>query len=1324
MPPNPNDSAKVAVLRARQLLKDKRYSDALQVVTDELARGNDHPELRLVAAHSLLAQGRHEGAKKEAQQVVRLDPGQAEAFRILADVACARGEIASACEHLERVVELQPDDARSRSLLDTLSRPSALPPPSNEDTVPIPAAMQIKVRAASLDRFILGEESAVARIDEDDDLLGDVGSLPEFQISDSMMEELPAVPREDDDLIAEVSDSMMEELPSEPEDLGTEELSDSMIEVVSANREPAPGLSTLHDPPKDKAAGWRPQSDAGAGVGQKYQGTLRLPALDDLPGEEDAPTMPLLRPSAPKEPQLKLDPLAKKPVSHEPVSEATRPVPRSGEVLTTGGGGGGGFGNLPGLGVTGPPVSGRLDDDDDDDFEDFDVEPASRPLGRPEPQPIPQSAPDPRAQKLDAASLQVDENADDEVDFGDSGEVDFGPASSEVDFGPASSEVDFGPASDPSIRIHHGGGGGGGGGGAQSDDPLMAMMTGGGGMADDSMPAINAERKTRKARKASPAPEPWDEGGAPEDFAAGPGAEMDPYEAEMAAAGIGSAKRKKKGRGKFWVVFLLLLLGGGGGAGYFLYQRHKYIQGQWSELRSAIHMSTPVGFKKAKAAAKKILEKKSGDPSARAALAVCAAATSIEFGEDRIADAKKLIDATKGKESEWRKAARGYLMLMESPHKAAGYFRAAGETFPKSAILKYLHGRALALAGEIPEAGKAYQGALKLAPGYIGARIQLAVLLGTQDSGYERGAAALTEILGKHPKNIQALIERARLGARHGKDLRRARDDAEKVANQLAEKAGRGQIGWAQLVLSQVARRLGDVGRMSGALDAAIKAPPCCDAEYRYELAHELMVLFRRHEALAQMRAALSLNGERPSYLQRMARLLLDMGKAAAAEKYINKAPARAPETKLLAGRLALARNKLKEASAKLEEAARDSAKLKAEATIYLAYVEARRRNYAAAIKRVNTLFAKQAKNYKLPQALGQIYYWSGDYKKAETALRTAWKLNGLDPQTPTLLGWVSLQEHNMLSAQKRFRTALKRRADFAPAHIGLARLRIATGRIDEARKQLSSLQTADKDRADYLATLAKVDLASGQLSEAEQNITRAEGAGAPASELAFLKGELLLKKGDPKQAVAFLKKAKKSLPKDADLLVLLGKAQFAARRTDDAYDTFQAAIKQDPGHPEGLLELGLIAVKDSELNLAVRRCKEALAKIKERQLPDSMRARAFTALGRAYLKKKDTGRAIANFQDAIKLDPQAAQPNYHMGRTYDRLDRPETSAKFYETALQLDPKLVMAHLRAGKAYLKAKNKAKAAEHLAAAIKAAPGSRAAREAQGLIRQAQ
>ena len=62
--------SKVAVFRARQLLKEKRYADALQVCTDELARGTDDLQLRLIAAHSLLAQGRHEGAKKEAQLVV------------------------------------------------------------------------------------------------------------------------------------------------------------------------------------------------------------------------------------------------------------------------------------------------------------------------------------------------------------------------------------------------------------------------------------------------------------------------------------------------------------------------------------------------------------------------------------------------------------------------------------------------------------------------------------------------------------------------------------------------------------------------------------------------------------------------------------------------------------------------------------------------------------------------------------------------------------------------------------------------------------------------------------------------------------------------------------------------------------------------------------------------------------------------------------------------------------------------------------------------------------------------------------------------------
>jgi len=40
-----SDRARVTEMRARQLLREKRYADALQVCTDELARGTDDPQL-------------------------------------------------------------------------------------------------------------------------------------------------------------------------------------------------------------------------------------------------------------------------------------------------------------------------------------------------------------------------------------------------------------------------------------------------------------------------------------------------------------------------------------------------------------------------------------------------------------------------------------------------------------------------------------------------------------------------------------------------------------------------------------------------------------------------------------------------------------------------------------------------------------------------------------------------------------------------------------------------------------------------------------------------------------------------------------------------------------------------------------------------------------------------------------------------------------------------------------------------------------------------------------------------------------------------------
>ncbi|MCK5797636.1 MAG: tetratricopeptide repeat protein, partial [Deltaproteobacteria bacterium] len=328
-----SDKARVTVMRARQLLREKRYADALQVCADELARGADEPRLRLVAAHSLLAQGRHEGAKKEAQQVLRVDSGVAEAHRLLADVACARGEVATACDHLERVITLEPSDGQARRLLESLSR---TPMSGGDETVPMSGAMQISGQASSLDRFVADDELGMSdHLDAQDD---------EDYIESSL-----------GDSILEISDSMMEELPDQPK-----------------KKEPQSKAASA-----DPVVDWMPP---GVSAGPAPMTLLGLDGLPPDGSEEDAPTMPLLRPSAPKEPELKLDPRAARPVQQERVA---RRLSRSAEVDLA-----------PERGpITAPVSSSQLvsveDEAEDNGFEEFGIEAASAPVSRGEAQEIP-----------------------------------------------------------------------------------------------------------------------------------------------------------------------------------------------------------------------------------------------------------------------------------------------------------------------------------------------------------------------------------------------------------------------------------------------------------------------------------------------------------------------------------------------------------------------------------------------------------------------------------------------------------------------------------------------------------------------------------------------------------------------------------------------------------------------------------------------------------------------------------------------------------------------------------------------------------------------
>jgi tetratricopeptide (TPR) repeat protein len=64
-----------------------------------------------------------------------------------------------------------------------------------------------------------------------------------------------------------------------------------------------------------------------------------------------------------------------------------------------------------------------------------------------------------------------------------------------------------------------------------------------------------------------------------------------------------------------------------------------------------------------------------------------------------------------------------------------------------------------------------------------------------------------------------------------------------------------------------------------------------------------------------------------------------------------------------------------------------------------------------------------------------------------------------------------------------------------------------------------------------------------------------------------------------------------------------------------------------------------------------------------------------------------------------MDLDPSAAEPNFLMGQTYDKLDRPQRAVTFYDKAIKLDPSMDDAYYFLAKAYAKSGDAAQAVRY-------------------------
>lgn len=115
-------------------------------------------------------------------------------------------------------------------------------------------------------------------------------------------------------------------------------------------------------------------------------------------------------------------------------------------------------------------------------------------------------------------------------------------------------------------------------------------------------------------------------------------------------------------------------------------------------------------------------------------------------------------------------------------------------------------------------------------------------------------------------------------------------------------------------------------------------------------------------------------------------------------------------------------------------------------------------------------------------------------------------------------------------------------------------------------------------------------------------------------------------------------------------------------------------------------------------LALAAGKLEEAVAEYRQALSLNPKDADAHAKLGEVYARQDKTEAALSEFKEALKLSPQHAEANTQLGDLYRKLERPGEAVAAYTSALRAKPALPGVYFSLGNAYDKLHQTKEAAE--------------------------
>jgi tetratricopeptide (TPR) repeat protein len=289
------------------------------------------------------------------------------------------------------------------------------------------------------------------------------------------------------------------------------------------------------------------------------------------------------------------------------------------------------------------------------------------------------------------------------------------------------------------------------------------------------------------------------------------------------------------------------------------------------------------------------------------------------------------------------------------------------------------------------------------------------------------------------------------------------------------------------------------------------------------------------------------------------------------------------------------------------------------------------------------------------------------------------------------------------------YQRALAIDADSAPAELGIGRLLLAQGVLNESAKHLERARDLAPDGGSIHAALSQLYRRLGREGDAVEAVRQAQrlhpdldvddpvltSVMEQAVSVAGYQSRAVEaeRAGDPARAEALHRRAIEIRPADASLRFNLANHLSRQGRDRDAASSYREALELDPGHVATLVNLGILVAAEGKLDEAEALFQQALER-------EPGHAGALLGLGNVYASEGRLERAIRLFERALESDPSRPDGHYALGRALALNQKPERAIERFLRALEGAPERAEIHLHLAALYADRGDRESAERHI------------------------